>query len=74
MVFMGIGIKPDNSLAVAAGIKTGKSGSITVNEFMQTNFEYIYAAGDCCECQNALTGERRSYNLASIAAGREEYS
>jgi NADPH-dependent 2,4-dienoyl-CoA reductase/sulfur reductase-like enzyme/rhodanese-related sulfurtransferase len=67
LVFLGIGTKPDTSLAEAAGIKTGPSGSIIVNDFMQTNFEYIYAAGDCCECKNAITGERKSYNLASIA-------
>ncbi|MCL4377850.1 MAG: FAD-dependent oxidoreductase [Actinobacteria bacterium] len=67
LVFLGIGTKPDTSLAGTAGIKTGPSGSIIVNDFMQTNFEYIYAAGDCCECENAVTGERKSFNLASIA-------
>lgn len=67
LVFFGIGTRPDTALAQKSGIKIGPSGSIIVNEFLQTNFEYIYAAGDCCECENAITKEKRSYNLASIA-------
>lgn len=67
LLFFGIGTKPDTALAQKSGIKIGPSGLIIVNEFLQTNFEDIYAAGDCCECENAVTKERRSYNLASIA-------
>jgi NADPH-dependent 2,4-dienoyl-CoA reductase/sulfur reductase-like enzyme/rhodanese-related sulfurtransferase len=67
LVFFGIGTRPDIALAQKSGMKIGPSGSIIVNEFLQTNFEDIYAAGDCCECENAVTKERRSYNLASIA-------
>ena len=67
MVFFGIGTKPNNVLAAGAGIETGDTGAIVVDEFMRTNIEDIYAAGDCCECENLISGNKRSYNLASIA-------
>jgi NADPH-dependent 2,4-dienoyl-CoA reductase/sulfur reductase-like enzyme/rhodanese-related sulfurtransferase len=70
ILFLGIGTVPNIKLARDFGIKIGKSGSIAVDEFMRTNFKYIYAAGDCCECNNLLTGISRSYNLANIA-GRQ---
>jgi len=86
IVFLGIGTRPNVKLARDCGIKIGKSGSIAVDKFMRTNFKYIYAAGDCCECNNLLTGNGRSYNLANIAVrqgrvagsnavgGREKFS
>ncbi|MCK5568030.1 MAG: FAD-dependent oxidoreductase, partial [Actinomycetia bacterium] len=67
MVFFGIGTKPNNVLAVGAGIETGDTDAVIVDELMRTNIEDIYAAGDCCECENLISGNRRSYNLASIA-------
>ena len=68
IIFFGIGTRPNIKLARDCGIKIGKSGSIAVDEFMRTNFKYIYAAGDCCECENLVSREKRSYNLASIAS------
>ena len=70
IVFLGIGTRPNVELARDCDIKIGKSGSIAVDEFMRTNFQNIYAAGDCCECENLIGGIRRSYNLATIA-GRQ---
>ncbi len=70
IIFLGIGTKPDVKMAQDCGIKIGKSGFIAVNEFMRTNLKNIYAAGDCCECVNLISGVKRSYNLAAIA-GRQ---
>ena len=70
IIFLGIGTKPNIKLAQDCGIKIGKSGSIVVDKFMRTNFKHIYAAGDCCECKNLISGVRQSYNLASIASGQ----
>ncbi len=70
IVFLGIGTKPDVKLARDCGIKIGESGLIAVDEFMRTNLENIYAAGDCCECVNLVSGAKHSYNLATIA-GRQ---
>jgi len=46
-VLLAIGVAPNSELAEAAGITLGASRAIRVNEFMQTNIETIYAAGDC---------------------------
>ncbi len=70
IIFLAVGTKPDVKLARDSGIKIGKSGFIAVDEYMKTNFKNIYAAGDCCECENRISGVKRSYNLAAIA-GRQ---
>jgi nitrite reductase (NADH) large subunit len=56
MVIMAIGVKPNITLAAAAGIETGRG--ITVNEFQQTSDPDIYAAGDAAEMIDPLTGDR----------------
>ncbi|HEY4663232.1 MAG TPA: FAD-dependent oxidoreductase [Candidatus Humimicrobiaceae bacterium] len=68
IIFLAVGTKPDVKLAQDCGIKIGKSGYIAVDEYMKTNLANIYAAGDCCECENRISGVKRSYNLAAIAA------
>lgn len=46
MTILSIGVKPENKLAVNAGLDIGERGGIKVNEYMQTNDESIYAIGD----------------------------
>ena len=67
IVFAGIGVRPNVKLATESGIKIGSFGAIEVDSRMKTNFSNIYAAGDCCQCKNLITGAYNSYNLASIA-------
>lgn len=55
-VIWAAGVKQNVEMASAAGIKTGALGGITVNSFMQTNFNDIYACGDCIESMDMLTG------------------
>ena len=55
MVILSVGVRPETQLAREAASKT--QGAIRVNEFMQTNFPDIYAAGDCVESQ-PVTGPR----------------
>ncbi|MBC7114420.1 MAG: FAD-dependent oxidoreductase, partial [Archaeoglobi archaeon] len=50
-----------------AGVKTGETGAIEVDEHMRTSIEDIYAAGDCCETRNLVTGKRSYMPLATIA-------
>ncbi len=68
MVFMGIGVKPETTLAAEAGILTGSTGGIKTDKNLKTNLKDIYAAGDCVECENILSGEDRLYYLANIAS------
>jgi NADPH-dependent 2,4-dienoyl-CoA reductase/sulfur reductase-like enzyme len=49
LVILGIGSRPNTVLAEKAGIELGVKGAIRVNEFMQTNADQVWAAGDCAE-------------------------
>ena len=51
------GVRPNAALAAEAGLDVGKQGGIAVNEFLQTSDPSIYAAGDCIETPNLLTGK-----------------
>jgi NADPH-dependent 2,4-dienoyl-CoA reductase/sulfur reductase-like enzyme/rhodanese-related sulfurtransferase len=57
LAVVAIGVTPNVKLAKEAGIKTGKLGGIVVDEHMQTSEPDIYAAGDCCEVKNLITGK-----------------
>ena len=52
------GVRPNTRLAKEAGIETGQTGGICVNQYMQTSDENIYAAGDCVEIPNLITGKK----------------
>lgn len=56
LAVMAIGVAPNAGLAAAAGLDIGQLGGIAVNLKMQTSDPDIYAAGDCVEIKNLLTG------------------
>ncbi len=57
LAVVAIGVKPNVKLAQDAGLDIGSLGGISVNEYMQTSDPDIYAAGDCCEIKNIITGK-----------------
>ncbi len=48
--------EPETALARSIGLKVGSSGGIEVNARMRTSHEAVYAAGDCVEVPQGLTG------------------
>lgn len=56
LAVVAIGVTPNVALAKAANIQIGALGGILVDKYMQTSVEDIYAAGDCCEIKNTITG------------------
>jgi NADPH-dependent 2,4-dienoyl-CoA reductase/sulfur reductase-like enzyme/rhodanese-related sulfurtransferase len=57
MVILAIGVRPNVSLAKLAGLAIGeKTGAIKVDIHMRTSDPDIYAAGDCVESLDRLTG------------------
>ncbi len=56
LAVLAIGVRPNVELARRSGLKIGELGGIDVNEHMQTSDPDIYAAGDCVESVNRLTG------------------
>ena len=67
MVIMSVGVRPNTKLAKEARLSIGKSGGICVNDQMQTNDPDIYAAGDCVETKNIITGKPCYVPLGSTA-------
>ncbi|MFI3300952.1 MAG: FAD-dependent oxidoreductase [Candidatus Gastranaerophilales bacterium] len=49
LVVICTGVTPNVEIAREAGIEIGITGAIKVNERMETNYEDIYACGDCVE-------------------------
>lgn len=55
-VVLGLGVRPETSLAKNAGLELGTLGGIRVNEHMQTSDTNIYAVGDAVEVRDRVTG------------------
>jgi NADPH-dependent 2,4-dienoyl-CoA reductase/sulfur reductase-like enzyme len=68
MVIVAIGVEPNISLAKSAKLRIGNTGAISVNNLQQTSNEDIYAAGDCSEVTNIVTGKPAYIPLASVAS------
>jgi len=85
LVVVGAGVEPNSDLAKRCGIETGVRESIKVNDYLQTSIAGIYAAGDCVETRNIVTGQPVYVPLAlkankegvvagiNIAGGREPF-
>ena len=57
VVILGVGIRSEVSLAKAAGAEIGETGAIRVDKFLKTSLSDVWAAGDCAETTNLVTGE-----------------
>ena len=67
MVLLSTGVRPNTTLAKAAGISLGVAEAIHVNSKMQTNVKDIYACGDCIETFSTITGKPVYRPLGSTA-------
>lgn len=67
LVILGVGVRPENKLAVDAGLAVGPRGGIRVNEHLQTTDPDIYAVGDAIEVKDFVTGEPTQVPLAGPA-------
>ena len=57
LVVVGIGIEPCVELAAEAGVEIGPTGAIRVDPHMKTNLPDVWAAGDCVETVNLVSGK-----------------
>ena len=67
LVILGVGVRPENKLAVDAGLEVGPRGGIKVNEFLQTSDPDIYAVGDAIEVKDFVLGSPTQVPLAGPA-------
>jgi NADPH-dependent 2,4-dienoyl-CoA reductase/sulfur reductase-like enzyme/rhodanese-related sulfurtransferase len=67
LVILGVGVKPETTLARAAGLPIGPRGGIVVDAQMRTPDPNIWAVGDVVEVQDVLTGQETVLPLAGPA-------
>ena len=62
IVVVGLGARPNSSLAAAAGVPIGPSGGIVVDRRMRSRVDHVWAAGDCVESFHRVS--RQPVNIA----------
>lgn len=67
LIILAIGVRPEISLARAAGIEIGETGAILTDEYMRTSMPGIWAVGDAVQVVNRLTGKPMRLALAGVA-------
>jgi NADPH-dependent 2,4-dienoyl-CoA reductase/sulfur reductase-like enzyme/rhodanese-related sulfurtransferase len=67
LVIFGIGVRPENKLAVDSGLEVGPRGGIRVNDQLQTSDPDIFAVGDAIEVKDVVSGDPTQVPLAGPA-------
>ena len=67
LLIMAVGVKPETSLAMKAGLEIGELGGIRVDEYMRSSDPCIFAVGDAIETLDFVTGEAMLAPLAGPA-------
>ena len=67
LVIMSVGVRPNSTLAKEADLLVSPQGGIVVNNRMQTSDPAIYAAGDCVEIINQVSGMKNNAPMGSLA-------
>ena len=81
-MILALGVRPDTTLAKAAGLEIGERGGIRVDDQMRTSDPDIFAVGDAVEVKDFVTGEwsliplagpanRQGRIAADVIAGRD---
>ena len=67
-VLLDTGVIPNVELSEEAGVRTGTTGGIAVNEYMETNVPGIFAAGNCAEAFCVLRRRPVLQHIGTVAA------
>ncbi len=67
VVVFGVGVRPENHLAMDAGLEVGPRGGIQVNDRLQTTDPDIYAVGDAIAVTDVVSGDQVQVPLAGPA-------
>ena len=85
MVILSIGVRPNSQLAKDAGLTINERGGIVTDEYLRTDDQDIFAAGDVIEVTDLISGDKTMIPLAgpankmgriaadNIAGGSETY-
>ncbi|ADQ46943.1 FAD-dependent pyridine nucleotide-disulfide oxidoreductase [Caldicellulosiruptor kronotskyensis 2002] len=66
-VLLAVGVRPSTKFLEESGIQLLPNGAIKVDEYMRTNIEGIFAAGDCAAVYFKLNGKTMYVPLGSTA-------
>lgn len=67
LVLLAVGVRPETTLAKAAGLALNARGAIVVDEHLRTSAPQVYAVGDAIEVVDAVTGAPAVVPLAGPA-------
>ena len=67
LVLFSVGVRPELTLAKAAGLELGATGGLLVDDHLRTSDPDIYAAGDMCEIEHKISGKKVRVPLAGPA-------
>jgi len=68
LVVLGLGVRPNSDLARDAGLRIGATKGIEVDDTMRTSsHKHVYAAGDCIQTRNRVTGHPMAIALGTHA-------
>jgi len=67
IVLLGMGVRPETTLARQAGLEIGVTGGIKVDEHLRTSDPSIWAVGDAIEVRHGVTGKPCLIPLAGPA-------
>ena len=68
LIFLTTGARPNVELARKAGIEIGETEGVLVNQYLQTSDPDIYAAGDCLENWDMMTGTKTRRLMVTTAS------
>lgn len=54
LVILGLGVRPETTLAKKAGLDIGERGGIKVDDKLQTSVKHVWAVGDAIEVSNPI--------------------
>jgi NADPH-dependent 2,4-dienoyl-CoA reductase/sulfur reductase-like enzyme/rhodanese-related sulfurtransferase len=67
IVVLGVGVRPENKLAIEAGLEVGPRGGIRTDDHMRTSDPDIFAVGDAIETTDVVHGGRTQVPLGGPA-------
>lgn len=67
VVILGLGVRPETTLAKSAGLTLGPTGGIRVDRHLRTSDPHIWAVGDAVEVTHGVTGQPSLIALAGPA-------
>ena len=67
VVLLSVGVRPELSLAKAAGLELGPTGALLVDDHLRTSDPSVFAAGDMVEVTHRVSGKRARVPLAGPA-------